>query len=199
LRKFALLTSVCAVLLFVFATFSQAQQVDLAGGASSLFSTKNTTASAAYPPPADQGSIYPSASFDMIFSNRYGFNVEVAALDKRGLYNGYQQYRPVFYDANVVYAPLLKGRFSLDLMAGGGVENVIYYNTFASCKFSGGCFPHVNSDHFMFHLGAGVRYRVWRSFFVRPEAHFYRIINNTIDFHSDNVFRLGASVGYTFR
>jgi hypothetical protein len=33
---------------------------------------------------------------------------------------------------------------------------------------------------------------------VRPEAHLYRIVNNTNTFHSDNVLRVGASVGYTF-
>jgi hypothetical protein len=46
------------------------------------------------------------------------------------------------------------------------------------------------------HAGFGIRYSLWRNFFIRPEANYYRIFNNT--FHSDNVVRLGASVGYTF-
>jgi len=46
-------------------------------------------------------------------------------------------------------------------------------------------------------IGADVRYTAWRHFFVRPEAHFYRIFNNN-EFHSGNVLRLGVSVGYTF-
>jgi hypothetical protein len=38
---------------------------------------------------------------------------------------------------------------------------------------------------------------VWRTFFVRPEAHYYFIPNN-FEFHSDHVFRIGASIGRTF-
>ena len=45
-------------------------------------------------------------------------------------------------------------------------------------------------------LGAGVRYYVWHHFFVRPEVHYYHIQNN-VEFNSDNVFRVGASIGYT--
>jgi len=32
---------------------------------------------------------------------------------------------------------------------------------------------------------------------VRPEAHYYFIPNN-YQFHSDHVFRIGGSIGYTF-
>jgi hypothetical protein len=42
-----------------------------------------------------------------------------------------------------------------------------------------------------------VRYYFLGNFFVRPEANWYYIRNN-FEFHSDNVFRAGASVGYTF-
>jgi hypothetical protein len=55
----------------------------------------------------------------------------------------------------------------------------------------------VNSTQFLFHLGGGIRYNVWRRWFVRPEASYYYIVNNS-NFHSPNVLRLGASVGYTF-
>ena len=50
---------------------------------------------------------------------------------------------------------------------------------------------------FSLHLGGDIRYRVWRHFFVRPEAHLYHIVNN-VEFHSDNVLRVGGSFGYTF-
>jgi len=32
---------------------------------------------------------------------------------------------------------------------------------------------------------------------VRPEVRYYYINNNTSDFTSNNVFRAGASIGYT--
>ena len=37
-----------------------------------------------------------------------------------------------------------------------------------------------------------------RGFFVRPEARFYWINNNT-DFSSNHAGRVGATIGYTFR
>ena len=68
----------------------------------------------------------------------------------------------------------------------------------ATASTQSGCSTHLNSNHFLLHVSGGFSYRVWRNFFVRPEAHYYHIFNNTNDFHSDNVLRLGASVGYTF-
>ena len=47
------------------------------------------------------------------------------------------------------------------------------------------------------------RYYVWHHVFVRPEIHYYHIPNNNNPnnngfFNSNNVFRVGASIGYTF-
>jgi hypothetical protein len=47
------------------------------------------------------------------------------------------------------------------------------------------------------HFGGGVRYYVWGNFFLRPEAHFYHILNNSDVFTNGNVVRIGASIGYT--
>jgi hypothetical protein len=49
----------------------------------------------------------------------------------------------------------------------------------------------------MEHLGGGLRYYFWRQFFIRPEIHYY-LIQNNVEFHSDNLFRASASIGYTF-
>ena len=54
-----------------------------------------------------------------------------------------------------------------------------------------------SSNHFLVDLGAGLRYYVWGHVFVRPEVRYYRIFNNTDDFTSDNIIRVGASIGYT--
>ena len=46
-------------------------------------------------------------------------------------------------------------------------------------------------------IGGGVRYYVWRAVFVRPEVHYYHIVNNTNDFSNNDVIRVGASIGFT--
>jgi hypothetical protein len=109
LRKFALLTSVCSLL--AFATFARAQQFDLTGGAGTLMSTQNTTASQAYLPPPEKGGTYVNGGFDRIFKNRYGYSAEVAFRAKQALYNNYEQYRPILYDVNAIYAPILERPF----------------------------------------------------------------------------------------
>jgi hypothetical protein len=196
LRKFAFVPAACTVL--AFATLARAQHVDIAIGAGTVFSSKNRTASLGYLPPAEKGGSYPSVSITRIFSNRFGYSGEVAVRSKHELYNGYQTYRPILYDLNAVFAPHLAKRTNADFMAGIGGERVLFYNPSGNCNFSSGCNTHLDSNHFLFHVSADIRYTVWRRFFVRPEAHLYRIVNNTTDFHSDNVLRVGASVGYTF-
>jgi hypothetical protein len=196
LRKFAFVPSACAVL--VFATLASAQHVDVAVGASTLFSTKNPTASLGYLPPAEKGGIYPSFSITRIFENRFGYNAEVSFRDKQGIYNNFQKFRPIFYDVNAVFAPRLAKKISADLVGGIGGESVLFYTPYGNCNFPSGCNTHLNSNHLLFHLSADIRYMLWKRMFVRPEAHLYRIVNNTADFHSDNVLRLGASIGYTF-
>lgn len=178
-------------------SFAHAQQFDLAASAGSLFSTANTTASAAFLPAAERGGIYAGGSVDVILKNRFGFLAEVTARNKKGIYNNYQEYRPVLYDVNGMYAPEIGARTTLQLMAGVGAQTLLFGNVASVCPYPAGCAVHVNGTQFLTHLGVGARYTVWRQLFVRPEAHYYRIINNSA-FHSDNVFRLGVSVGYTF-
>jgi hypothetical protein len=196
LRKFALISSACAVLLF--AALAPAQQTDVAVGAGILFSSSNSTASAGFLPPPEKGGLYPGASLVHLYKNRYGYSAEFAYAYKKQLYNGYQEYRPIIYDVNAVFAPHVMNRMDAELMAGIGGQTVLFYNQFGSCNFSSGCSSHVNSSAFLFHVSAGLRYTVFRHFFVRPEAHLYHIVNNS-SFNSDNVLRVGASVGYTFR
>jgi len=196
LRKFALVPSACALVLL--ATLAGAQQTDVAVGGSVLYSEKNPTASAGFIPPPEKGGLYPSFSIVHIRTNHYGYSGEFAYVYKRQLYNGYQEYRPILYDFNAVYAPHLVYKADAVLMAGVGGQTVLFYNQFGSCGFSSGCAIHLNSTDLLFHLAGEIRYPVWRRLFVRPEAHYYRIINNTKNFYSDNLLRLGVSVGYTF-
>jgi hypothetical protein len=198
LRKFALIPSVCSVLLF--ATFTHAQQIDFALGGSTLMTSAPPNDTVNFHPPAEKNGIYVNLGGDYIrFKHRLGFNLETAWRYRQTNYEGYETYRPIFSDVNALFQPKVSKKISLDLFAGIGIASN-RFNLLASCGIPG-CVNYTSSNHFMEDLGGGVRYYVWHRLphiFVRPEAHYYHIQNNR-EFSSDNVFRVGASIGYTIR
>ena len=196
MRRLLSLTFVC---MFIgFAGLARAQQIDLAVGGSTLWSFKNTTASVGFLPPPEKGGTYPSISLQYMLTKRLGVNAEGTFRYHQGIYDAFQPYRPILYDLNAVYAPPLARKTTGDFMAGVGLESLLFYNTSSYCAVpAGGCRTFINSNHLLLHFGAGLRYYVWRKFFLRPEADWY-VIRNNFEFHSDSVFRVGASVGYTF-
>jgi hypothetical protein len=203
LRKLALFC--CAVLAFAamaWTPFSEAQsqvsQINVAAGGSTFFSPKPITSSEAFVEPPLKGGLYPQLSFDALMKNHFGFNAEGTFRDHEGLYDDYQKFRPIFYDINGMYSRkvILKGTF--DFLGGVGGESLLFYNEFFNCP-SGSCRAQVSANHLLLHAGVEFRYYPWlkRHYFIRPEAHYYRIIDNT-EFSTGNLLRLGASVGYTF-
>lgn len=196
MRRFVFFTFAWGFLLY--SGFARAQHVDFAVGGSTVWSPKNVTAETGFLPPSEKGGVYPGASLQYILPNHFGFNVEGAFRYHKTFYNDFQPYRPIFYDVNGVFAPRLSHKFSADFMAGVGGETVLFYTELNSCTaLAQGCRSFVNSNHFLVHFGADVRFYAWRNFFVRPEVH-WNFIPNNFEFHSRNVFRMGASVGYTF-
>jgi hypothetical protein len=216
LRKFALLVAACAALLF--ASLASAQQpqsappqqpapqaqpapplqVDILVGGSILESATRTSDSVNFHPLTEKDGIYPSISVDFVGfkKTRLGFNVETSWRYHQGNYYGYENYRPIFTDVNAFFQPRLSKKLGLDLMAGVGVASN-RFNILSSCGIPG-CINYTSSTHFMEDLGGGFRYKVWHRLphiFLRPEAHYYHIQNN-LGFSSNNVFRVGASVGY---
>jgi hypothetical protein len=190
------LTFACA--LVAGATMVRAQQVDVAVGGNTLWSPKNKTASVGFLPPPEKGGVYPSVSAEYLGENHFGLMAEGSFRYHYAVYNNYQQYRPILYDVNGVYTATVAHKTRADFMAGVGGETLRFQSPPFSCGIpTGGCRTYLNSNHFLTHLGVGIRYSVWRNFFVRPEAHWYFIVNNN-EFHSDNVFRIGVSLGYTF-
>lgn len=190
--------------LFLTATFAHAQDFDAAVGGSTLFSTKNPTASLAFLPPPERGGVYPNASIERTFKNHFGYNAEFVFRYKRELYNGYQPVRPMLYDFNGVYVSRLNGIFPgriakrtrIAFTGGVGGETVLFYTQYGNCSFSA-CAASVNANHFLVHAGAEIRYMLYHRLFIRPEANLYHIFDNS-EFHSDNVLRLGASIGLNF-
>jgi hypothetical protein len=202
LRKFALLALACAVLWFT--NFASAQQGDIMLGGSILMSPTVNNDSVNFQPPAEKGGTYFNVSGDFIkFKHRLGFNAETSWRYKRGDYpdNG-QSVRPFLTDFNVLFQPRLNKKFGLDLFGGIGVASYRFSLPEAtSCSIpTGGCTFFNSSNHFMEDLGGGVRYYVWHRLshiYIRPEVHYYHIQNN-VEFNSPNLFRVGASLGYTF-
>ena len=173
-------------------------------GGSILMSPSVNNDSVNFQPPAEKGGTYFNVSGDFIkFKHRLGFNAETSWRYKRRDYpdNG-QSVRPFLTDFNVLFQPRLNKKFGLDLFAGIGIASYRFSLPEAtSCTIpTGGCTFFNSSNHFVEDLGGGVRYYVWHRLshiYIRPEVHYYHIQNN-VEFNSPNLFRVGASLGYTF-
>ena len=196
LRKFALFVTVSIVLLV---GFSRAQQVDIAAGGSTLLSATRPSDLVTFQPPPEKGGTYLDVSADVVGRKRHlGLEFDTAWRYHHTFYpyNG-ETYRPFFSTLNVLFQPRVTKKVGLDLMGGIGVASTRFQGLSGSCNNpTVGCVNFTNSNHFMEDLGAGIRYNVWRHFFVRPEVRYYHVQNNQ-EFNSDNVFRVGVSLGYT--
>jgi hypothetical protein len=180
-----------------------AQQGDILIGGSTLMTSDPNNDSVAFQPATQKGGTYVSVGGDFIkWRHRLGLSAEVAWRYKRADYPDIgETYRPFFTDANVFFQPRLRKNLGLDLFAGIGVASYRFSIPYATAcgVTTSGCTFYTSSNHFMEDVGGGVRYYVWHripNVFVRPEVHYYHIHNN-FEFHSDNVFRVGASIGYT--
>jgi len=201
LRKFALLATVCSILLL--ASFATAQQADAMLGFGTIMATSSSSSSCPIFSVTcvgpEKGGLYPTLSGDVIFHNRIGFNIEANWRAKQALdlTNGGQYYRPILFDFNGVYQPRLSKKVGADLMGGIGWQSTRFYayNNSSNCVIFGSCYT--SNNHFLVHVGGGLRYYVWGNLFIRPEAHLYHVVNNSDVFTNGNVVRVGASIGYT--
>lgn len=192
MRKLAIFAPVFAVLFF--AQFASAQQGDAMFGFGTIVAPSSNTNTTDFL--SEKGGLYPSVSADVIFHKRIGFNFETTWRGGQGDYLG-QPYRPIIVDFNGMYQPRLGKKIGADLMGGIGVQTTRFYGyqATASCVDFGACYS--SDHHFLVDLGGGLRYYVWGHVFVRPEVHYYHIVNNTDVFSNTNVIRVGASIGYT--
>ena len=207
LRTFALVASACVIF---FATLARAQeQVDIAVSGATLLSPAPNNDIANFQQPPEKAGIYPGVSVDILGYKQHrhlGLNFETSWRYHKANYpfNG-ETYRPIFSDVNLLFQPKLKyrgGRFGLDLQAGIGIASTRFFlpNSAFCSDSASGCINYTSSNHFMEDMGLGIRYYVWHRLphiFVRPEIRYYHIQNN-LEFSSDNVFKVGASLGYTF-
>jgi hypothetical protein len=197
LRKLVSLTAVVFAF-FLLASFASAQQFDVGFGAGTIMSP-STSSDSVTGLQTEKGGTYPNVGFDVIFHRRIGFGFETAWRASQGIYSEgilfSEPYRPILYDFNAVYQPRLGKKLGADLSAGIGGEDLRFYTPNYTCGFSG-CTNYTSSTHFLEHFGGGIRYYFWHHFFVRPEVNYYHIQNN-LEFSSDNVLRVGGTLGYT--
>ena len=174
-----------------------AQQLDAAFGVFTLKSKSSQAITTTnFFPQSMEGGAFPAFSADYLWKNHLGIQGEVAWRAKDNVYGGYQPFRPILYDFNAMYAPYIGKKVELEGLAGIGAQSTRFYNPYYTCTaFT--CSDYSSSNHFLVHLGAGVRFYVFNRFFVRPEAHWYYTHNN-FEFNSSNSARYGASIGYSF-
>jgi hypothetical protein len=197
LRKLALFAPLFAFL--AFAQFASAQQIDAFLGGGTLTSSGTCNSGTLLCP--EKGGLYINLGGDAVFYKRFGVNVETAWRATQATYPSLgENYRPILTDFNLLYQPRLGKKVGLDLMAGIGSGDTRFYEPGAS---SPGYANYASTDHFMEHLGGGIRFYPWKHIFIRPEVHYYHIQNNNNIqnngfFSTNNVIRVGASIGYTF-
>jgi hypothetical protein len=199
LRKIWLLTaSFCLLLLS--ASGAYAQQFDLAFGVGTVTgqSASDALNDLNHTPQSISGGAYPSFSGDFLFIKKYlGVGGEVTWRAHQNTDIFFQPYRPILYDFNAVLAPPLGKRAQAELQGGLGFESIRFYTPFFSCSFTG-CTNFQSSNHFLGHVGGGLRLYVTRAIFIRPEAHLY-FVHNNLEFSGPRVQRFAISVGYSLK
>lgn len=196
MKKLSLIVaSFCLFLLL--GSAAQAQQFDLTFGVSGLTGPSTTTDSIGNTLQTIGGGAYPSFGLDFLFFHNLGVGFTAAFRAKQNLYQGFQPFRPFFYDVDAVYAPPLGKRAQAELMAGLGTESLRFYTPTFTCSITG-CSNFVSSNHFLGHFGGGLRVYVTNRIFIRPEAHLY-LVRNNFEFPGARATRFGVSIGYSFK
>jgi hypothetical protein len=195
LKKLSL--AVTAGLLVLLASAAYAQQIDVAIGASTVQSPAYNNTNLSYPPESLTGGLYPSISGDFMLKKHFGVMGEISWRGSKAIYDGYQPYRPIFWDFGVIYLRNVRKRMAVEGTAGIGAESTRFYTNYLICSGFSGCTPYAASNHFMGQFGGGLKLYIKGGLFVRPEARFY-LVNNNVEYTSSKVLRYGASIGYTF-
>lgn len=214
MRKLAFLAVVLTV--FAFASLASAQQGDAYIGGGTLLSSSasssalitgtncglNAQGGALCP---EKGGTYLNLGADIIFKRRIGaaFDVNWKASQAALGGPGGQPYRPLMFTFNGVFQPRITKKVGADLFAGVGWQSTRFYayQATTNCVYFGACYT--SNNHFLIDFGGGIRYYVWGHVFLRPEVRFFHVLNNTdtssnrFGFTSNNIIRVGASIGYT--
>lgn len=199
LQLAVVLSTACLSLALISGT-AQAQKIDLAFGVSTPLAP-----SANQNGPSLTGGAYPGFSGDVLFWHNLGFGAEVfwRASQAQNYEDSGFNIRPVFYNFNAVYSAKIVPHVAAELVGGlGALDNHVYACN-GGVGACGGSVIVQSSNHFDVDFGGGLKLYAHGGFFVRPEARFYWINNNTsssgVNYSSSHATRVGASIGYTFK
>lgn len=194
------------ILLFVAAFFAllvaaapaHAQQFDVGFGFGTVTGTSASNADSGHTPQTISGGGYPAFTGDFLFWKKIiGISGNVSWRAHQNVNLFFQPYRPIFYDFNLMVAPNLGKHAQAEVQGGIGGEDIRFYQPVFSCNFFG-CTNFSSSQHFLTHVGGGIRLYVWHSVFLEPQAHFYYVKNN-FEFASNHVQRYTVVLGYSLK
>ncbi|MGO9864066.1 MAG: hypothetical protein ACLPLR_10690 [Terriglobales bacterium] len=204
LRFAVLLTFACAAVA-AFSNFAQAQRLDIGFGGSTTLAPQASFVSGVESAPSLKGGTFINFGGDALFWHNLGFGAEVVwkagSRDCPDAICGSDSgisYRPLFYNFNAVYSPKIASHAYLELVGGIGALDTHYSACTLSGMQCGGNQLISSSNHFDVDLGGGIKLYPHGGFFIRPEARFYYINNNT-DYSANHAARVGVSIGYTFK
>lgn len=124
-----------------------------------------------------------------------GIGAETSFRFRRGPYAGLD-YRPRFYDFNVIVQPALRAtRFVPEMQAGLGGAKLTFYYSQPFCSIFGAC--QISSSHFQLHAAGGLRVSVTQHVFIRPQIDVHWV-HHFSQFGSNVVPQYGVAIGYTF-
>jgi hypothetical protein len=204
--RVAILLSITCAAVAAFSNLAQAQKIDVGFGVSTVLAPSASSCSGnCQIPQGLGGGAYPGFNGDVLFWHNLGVGAEVFWRGSQGggAYAAEQDatYRPIFYNFNGVYSPKIAHRVYGELVAGVGVMSTRLYQcetgSGTGCGIAGGNTAVAASHHFDADFGGGIKFYVLHGLFVRPEARFYWI-NNDTNFSGSYATRVGASIGYTF-
>jgi hypothetical protein len=196
----ALLLTFACVALALTSSLAHAQRIDAAVGVGAILAPGASSANSSETPVSLSGGLYPGLSGDVIFWHNLGIGAEIFWRASQGSnYDGNKgvNYRPFFYDFNAVYSPKLAKHTYLELVGGlGGLDSRFYECPDFDCNL-GNSTAVSSFTHFDVDFGGGIKFYAKRGIFIRPEARYYFIRNDT-NFSSNHAARVGISIGYTF-
>jgi hypothetical protein len=141
-------------------------------------------------------------SSNLMLSKHFGFGGEVNFQPVRRDY-GPLEYRQIFYDFNGVFAPVNREKVAIELQGGMGGTNTNFAYVEKYCIGTAICSNTSQSigsvNHFQLHFGAGVKYYLTKSLFIRPQFDLHYVPNFTEQFGGNVAPRGTIWIGFAIR
>jgi len=146
------------------------------------------------------GGVFGTIGAGFMLTPSLGVGGQVSFRFDKGEYAGLG-YRPVFYDFNGIWTPVLGSeRVMPEFQAGIGGASLRFYGGGAdSCDYyTGRCSDFAgSSNHFQLHAAAGVRVYVGERMFVRPTFDYRWVSSLTDEFASNSVIGFSLALGFS--